>query len=53
MTETSEECLGRWMHTLATQMTLIGHFFDHARSLFPGKLLPMISVSRPKSSEDK
>ena len=53
MTETGEECLGRWMGTLAAQMDLIGHFFDHARSLFPEKLLPTITIGRPQDGEDK
>lgn len=53
MTEMGEECLGEWIHTLASQLDLIGYFFDDARSLFPGKLLPTVKISRPKDGQDK
>lgn len=53
MTEAGKECLEKWMHTLAAQTNLIGHFFDHARSLFPEKNMPNIKAGRPNDGEEK
>ena len=45
LTEEGKECLWRWMQTLTTQMSLIGKFFDHAGTVFPGSHLPRVDLS--------
>jgi PadR family transcriptional regulator PadR len=44
LTDAGKECLWHWMQTLATQMLLIGKFFDHARMIFPDSDLPGIEM---------
>lgn len=53
MTEQGEACLARWMDTLSTQMTLIGHFFDQARGFFPDTPNPRTDVSFPVDCQEK
>ncbi len=53
MTEQGEACLARWMGTLSTQMTLIGHFFEQARPMFPDKPFPRIDAGFPVDCEEK
>lgn len=45
LTEDGRQCLWRWMQTLTTQMTLIGKFFDHARTVLPDSRLPQIAMA--------
>jgi DNA-binding PadR family transcriptional regulator len=44
LTDSGKECLWRWIQTLNTQSTLIGRFFEQARSVFPTVPYPELQL---------
>jgi DNA-binding PadR family transcriptional regulator len=42
LNEAGKECLWHWMQTLSIQVSLIGRFFEKAKSAFPSAPLPEI-----------
>ena len=42
LTEAGKECLWHWMRTLSTHISLVGKFFDQAKTIFPDAALPKI-----------
>jgi PadR family transcriptional regulator, regulatory protein PadR len=45
LTEDGRKCLWRWIQTLSLQMSLIGTFFNQAKSVFPAARLPQVDLS--------